>query len=418
MKTKNIKITNENKILIMLAFFSISVGLWGNFRQLWLQNNNLSVGQISSVLSIGTFICALVILILSNKISLNKISKLMVFALCIKSINMLSLFLYDGYNLISLIKSLIIIDLLFEKLIIISVYPLILTIRRDDKLYSKRKLVEYSFRDIGILIGGVLIGKSFSFVNVDYNIFLLISLIFLLIALFIMISITLKTNKIKIVKINNISTIKYIITDKVQKMYLIYFFIGNIAINTGLGLKMLMFTNLLDFSVNKATNYFLIVGIIADIIGIVALKYLTPKNDYITISIKFFIRFLIYTIAFIAGNNIITIVAITWSILISTAYENKTDAPYINRIPDEYQLSITYIRFIVAFMGESVGLFFAGIMYNYGVNYMLGLSAIFMIVQILLAYKLIYLRIKKDNKSVENINNKICIDQIRIEEVT
>lgn len=29
------KIKNENQILIMLAFFSISVGLWGNFRQLW-----------------------------------------------------------------------------------------------------------------------------------------------------------------------------------------------------------------------------------------------------------------------------------------------------------------------------------------------------------------------------------------------
>lgn len=37
------KIKDENKILIMLAFFSISIGLWGNFRQLWLQDNNFSV---------------------------------------------------------------------------------------------------------------------------------------------------------------------------------------------------------------------------------------------------------------------------------------------------------------------------------------------------------------------------------------
>lgn len=33
---KNIK--SENQILIMLAFFSISMGLWENFRQLWLQD--------------------------------------------------------------------------------------------------------------------------------------------------------------------------------------------------------------------------------------------------------------------------------------------------------------------------------------------------------------------------------------------
>ena len=50
------KIKEENKILIMLAFFSISVGLWGNFRQLWLQDNNFAVTDISNILSIGTFI--------------------------------------------------------------------------------------------------------------------------------------------------------------------------------------------------------------------------------------------------------------------------------------------------------------------------------------------------------------------------
>ena len=48
------KIKNENQILIMLAFFSISVGLWGNFRQLWLQDNNFAVTNISNILSIGT----------------------------------------------------------------------------------------------------------------------------------------------------------------------------------------------------------------------------------------------------------------------------------------------------------------------------------------------------------------------------
>ena len=50
------KVKDENKILIMLAFFSISIGLWGNFRQLWLQDNSFSVTQISNIISIGTFI--------------------------------------------------------------------------------------------------------------------------------------------------------------------------------------------------------------------------------------------------------------------------------------------------------------------------------------------------------------------------
>jgi len=38
-------IKDETKILIMLAFFSISMGLWNNFRQLWLQSNNMNVSE-------------------------------------------------------------------------------------------------------------------------------------------------------------------------------------------------------------------------------------------------------------------------------------------------------------------------------------------------------------------------------------
>ena len=78
------------------------------------------------------------------------------------------------------------------------------------------------------------------------------------------------------------------------------------AMSTALGLKMLTLTNYFKFSDNQATNYLLIVGLAADIIGILALKYLTPKNDYITITIKFGIRFIAYVIAFLSNNIIIT----------------------------------------------------------------------------------------------------------------
>lgn len=43
MKESKLKLTNENKILIMLSFFSISIGLWGNFKQLWLEENSFTV---------------------------------------------------------------------------------------------------------------------------------------------------------------------------------------------------------------------------------------------------------------------------------------------------------------------------------------------------------------------------------------
>ena len=167
--------------------------------------------------------------------------------------------------------------------------------------------------------------------------------------------------------------------------------------STALGLKMLTLTNYFKFSDRVATNYLLIIGLLADIFGIIALKYLTPKNDYLTVTIKFGIRFFGYVIAFISNSIIITLIAITWSIFISTAYENICDATYINRLENKYQLSFSNICHIIRFLGEAIGVFFCGIMYEIGLRYMFGLSALFMIFQISIAYYMIYLRKRENN---------------------
>lgn len=149
------KIKDENKILIMLALFSISIGLWGNFQQLWLQSNSFNISQIGNVLSIA---------------------------------------------------------------------------------------------------------------SIDYNVLLLLSTIFTIISALILASINVKNKNEKI----EIS-IKDIMKDKITIIYLIYYCIASIAMS---------------------------------------------------------------------------IIAITWSILISTAYENKTDAPYINRIKNEYSIFFSNIRYM------------------------------------------------------------------------
>lgn len=242
----------------MLDFFSISKGLWENFKQLWLQDNNLNVTTISQILSIASICCVIALIIFSKKLSLNKIKKVISVSILIKGLCLLALYILNQSEYIMLIKILVVLDTIFEKIIIISIYPFIVTIKKDNKLYSKRKLVEYLFCDIGILIGGIIIGKTIM-------------------------------------------------------------------------------------------------------------------------------------------NIIVCFIAITWSILISTAYENITDAPYINRVENKYQMVFTNVRYIVGLIGTSIGLYFAGVTYNMGINYMLGISAFFMIFQIGVAYYLIYLR-KKNNK--------------------
>lgn len=381
---------NKKQILYMLAFFCIGVGLWENFRQLWLQSNNFNVSQISTTLSIASLVSAICIFISSTKIQLSKIKEFISITLLLKIFVMFLLFLNSNGNM-QIIRLLIILDIVLEKFVILSIYPLMICVEKSDTLYSKRKLIEYLCRDIGMFVGGITVGKTISNLIINYNILLFLSLIFTIISALILINTNVKNENKK----TNVS-FKCIIKDKITIIYLLYYFIASIAMSVGLGLKMLMLTTKLGFSDVSATNYLLIIGLIADIIGIIALKFLTFKNDYLTITIKFGIRLLIYLLAFFTNKYIIIIISITWSILISTAYENKTDAPYINRIKNEYHIFFSNIRYMIWMTGNSIGLYFAGIMYQYGINYMFGLSSIFMLFQLGLAYYLISLRNKEE----------------------
>ena len=394
------KVKEENKILIMLAFFSISVVLWGNFRQLWMQDNNFTVTNISNILSIGTFISCIIIALIGKYVKLDKLKNMLVIVLIIKLVNMSWLYTLNNTMSMQLINLSIIIDIVTEYIIITSIYPLITTIVKTGTIYSKRRLTEYLFRDIGILFGGIFIGKSIAGLIINYNVCLLIANIFLILSFIILLNIKVKKSTDN--KHEEIS-LKHIFKDKILNLYSTYVLIGTIAMSTALGLKMLTLTNYFKFSDNVATNYLLIVGLLADIFGIIALKYLTPKNDYLTMTIKFGIRFLAYVIAFISNNMLITLIAITWSIFISTSYENICDAVYINRLENKYQLSFSNICHIIRFLGEAIGVYLCGLMYEMGLRYMFGLSALFMIVQISLAYYLIYLRKKEKDLKEEKI---------------
>lgn len=384
---------NENKILLMLAFFSISIGLWNNFRQLWLEDNSFSVSNISNIISFGTLISVIAIAFIGKYVKLNKLKNTLLIVLILKFVNMLFLYFFNKSNLLLFINILIIIDIATEYITITSIYPLITILKKNGTLYSKRRLTEYLFRDVGILFGGIFIGKTISGFLIDYNVCLIISNVFLLVSIFIMSTIKLDTNN-EVIK-DKSSCLKFVLKNKIMYLYLIYTLLGTIAMSTALGLKMLTLTNYFNYSDNLATVYLLVIGLLADIFGIVALKYLTPKNDYLTITIKFGIRFIWYILAFISNSLIITIIAISWSIFISTAYENICDAVYINRLDNKYQLSFSNICHIIRFLGESIGVFLCGMMYEIGLRYMFGLSALFMIFQIGLAYYLISLRKKE-----------------------
>ena len=231
------KIKNENQMLIMLALFSISVGLWGNFRQLWLQDNNFAVTNISNILSIGTLISVIIIGLIGKYVKLNKLKNTLVIVLLVKFLNMFWLYFLNGTNYIELIRLSIIIDIVTEYIIITSIYPLITTIIKSGTIYSKRRLTEYLFRDVGILFGGVFIGKSIAGLIINYNTCLFLANIFLMFSLFILLNIKVN-NSTDSNEYKEISS-KYILKDKLLILYLIYTLIGTIAMSTALGLSLI-----------------------------------------------------------------------------------------------------------------------------------------------------------------------------------
>ena len=71
-----------------------------------------------------------------------------------------------------------VVDVITSYLIVASVYPLITVVIKNNEIYSKRKLVEYWFRDIGVLVGGVMLGQTVFGSLIDYNACLVISVNF------------------------------------------------------------------------------------------------------------------------------------------------------------------------------------------------------------------------------------------------
>ena len=62
---KEAKKTNENILMIVLAFMSFSVGVWSNYRQLWLQEAGFNVTEISKILSVALVCSSIICLIMT-----------------------------------------------------------------------------------------------------------------------------------------------------------------------------------------------------------------------------------------------------------------------------------------------------------------------------------------------------------------
>lgn len=386
------KIKSEYRILTLAGLISIACGLWENFQQLWLENYGFSPENIANILGISLFAAAVICLVLAWRVKVSRIKTLVAGTLVLQILSLGGLLLFsDMHSMAPVVCFLAITGSLGEKIMILSIWPLMSAYRKDDDTYGTVGLTEYIFRDIGILIGGLFIGRTLGSFVIGYDVFLGLATMFFVCAL---------TSLFWISPVNDRNmdseclknVIRQITHDKILSTYFIYYLVCHITFCCAMGLKMLMLTNILGFTPSMAVNYVLILSIIADIIGVICLRWLTPRSDYISMSIKTGGRFLIYLASFLSGNIFVLLAAMTYTLLLSRSFDNRSDGPYINRIQCQGQFSLMATRRSVCMFAESIGMALVGAVWVFGWRYVMGIAALFALIQVLLGYTLIYIR--------------------------
>ena len=383
------------KLLIVLSLFSLSGGVFYNFWELWLADNNMSISTISTISSLSALITVSVIFLSSNLINPQKLRKFLTLLMVLKTVVLTLLFFLNQSNLNVLIKLLIMIDYSIDTEIFVCFYPLISFINKDDKLYAARGLTyDISFY-VGVLIVSLLLGRTIGNYNIGYNTYVLCAAILMFIS--IMILFTIDTDKyLKKVKGKDkteilLKLLKKIKKDKISIFYLLFNLFVNIGYYILMGLILLVLTNVFYLEPFWASNIKLSVGIFAVLIAALILAKFTFKNNYINLSIKFLGRTIMYVMAWIFPSLWTFGIALLYTMILSSSYTHIADAPYINRFDNDDQLAFANLKEMVTYLSRSIGTYLCGICLVMGFKYNFILAAVFSFLPTLFAYQALYL---------------------------
>lgn len=384
-------------IFIFLATISLSAGVWENYKSVWLEVNNINISNISLIISASLLLTCFISIGLNLLFKKLNIVTLIRISLIVRSLSFLAMILSFNTSITWIKIASFFLESISTNLVIISIYPLITQKLKNGKIYSHRKLLEYVFRDVGILIAGGIIAFKLSG-YFEYNILAIIALITSVACLpFTFFFSSDKSEK-------NIK-FKNIFKDKIVNIYLLYWFVQSVAFNIALGLMTLLLKNLLGIPINYVTIFIFASFVLGDGFGYLALYKLNFKNDYITYASKFVLRLTLYILIAITGNFYVAIIGIFISVLVSRAWENVADGVYINRVSKENQFAFANIRYGVGKLGMAIGVLISGQLFDYGIQIIFACSSAVMVISISLAFYLIHLR-RKEAKKLEDKNLK------------
>ena len=379
------------RILWVTGLYSFAGGLFYNFIELWLLGNSFSTSEVSFIYSIGALVTAIGIMVFSYVIKQKNIQNFALGLLIIKAIIFYLMYQINGMGFKSIISILFIIDFVIDTEIYILLYPMISSIKKDDKLYATRGLTYEAFYYIAFFISGMLIGKRILAYKFTYNTYGIIGTFILFIAVVILLDVDLdKYIKNSKKTINNstsslIKTFKDIKKDKISILYLLFVFFANISRFCILAFVMIVFTKNLKLESGMASNLRLIFNIASVLLASIALRKLTFKNNYINIFIKYGVRAILYLIALLYYNDITLLIAIGYTLISISSYTHVIDAPYINRYEKDEQIAFLNVREVINYISRAIGYLVCGLCIAVSLKMNLLISLIFSLISITFA---------------------------------
>lgn len=376
-------------LLVFLAFFGLSIGIFDYYRDLWMSANEITTTSISHVKSISNIVTVLALFYFTLRVPVDKLKKGMNVVLVLKMIVEGLLILLNGSKQLFLIKFLMFFDIAFTQLILSSVYPLMMNFAKDDEVYTKKGFVESFFDKMGFLLGSILIGKTVLGGVIDYNACLVMCLVFTFVSFIILSSVKIKNIKDKDTQMKAGKAIKYFRKNKIFLFFLGHNMLGSVIWATVVGMPLLLLTRRLGFMDTDASFLVLGLGVVSTVMSMIVVKYLRFKNDHINMIFKFGIRVILYTLTFITGNPYILIATIIYMLLTNSTHNFIFSSFFINNVDEEYSMVLTTLKYCGSLLGDAIGVFILGIFFESTVRMMVLPAVILGVIHYLLGTVLI-----------------------------
>lgn len=370
-------------LLIFLGLFGFSIGVFDNYRELWMSSNNLSTGTISNVISLANIVTVLILFYFTLKVSTSKLKNGITICLILQMLTNTFLICLNNTNHLFLIKFTTFFAIAFTEVILSSVYPLIMSLNKSDEIYTKKSVVESIFSKLGFLVVSFLLGKTICHTLIDYNICLLLSVIFTFISFVVFINIDIKTKKEGRIEVK--SVLKYFNKHKVLYLYLLVNLIGSIAWYSILGMPMLTLTSKLNLSPNIASFIILSMGILSNILAIIIVKKFKSKNDHINLFFKYGFRIFLYITMFLSNNETIFLIGLCCLLITDCTYNFIFSGYFINNIKEKYALLLVVLKYCTSLLGKSIGVLICGLVFTFNLKYLIIPTLIIAIIHYILA---------------------------------